>query len=251
LPVKMNTIAIILALLVAGSGVGQDVTPRSSGGISGFVRYPDGTPSAGATISAVTECKEMGYNRVQEVKTSTDGSFYVPPFLDVSCSRVRLSAEKLEDLWLKTGHGVFYGEDNGTTPVVEASESGSPTTTEIRLGNRGGSVSFRVWDVASHRFIYAELLVKRLPVPGAVFGSMQIATGRDGSPDTLLLPAGQYGISIGQYSCREAVYFTANPSRETLTVQAGERLTKDFSVDVRLIKPMKSYDNPRGKLCEP
>jgi hypothetical protein len=251
LPVKKNTIGIVLSLFVAGLGVGQDVPPRSSGGISGIVRYPDGTPSAGATVSAVTECKEMGYDRVQEVNTSTDGSFYVPRFLEVSCTRIRLSAKKVEDLWLKTGHEVFYGGDNGTTPLVEASESGSPTTTEIRLGNRGGSVSFRVWDVASHRFIYAELSVKRVPEPGAVFGSMQIATGRDGSPDTLLLPAGQYQISIDQYSCREAVYFTANPPRETLTVQAGERLGKDISVDVRLIKNMKSYDNPSGRRCEP
>ena len=193
----------------------------------------------------------MGYNRLQEVKTSTDGSFYVPPFLDVSCNQVRLSAKKVEDMWLKTGHEVFYEGENGTTPLVEASRSGLPTTTEIRLENRGGSVSFRVWDVASRRFIYAELFVKRLPVPGAVFGSMQIATGRDGSPDTLLLPAGQYEISVDQYSCREAVYFAASSPRETLTVQAGEKLATDFSVDVRLIKAMKSYDNPRGKRCEP
>lgn len=251
LPVEKNTIVIVLALFVARLAVGQDVVPRSSGGISGFVRYPNGTPSAEATVSAVTECKEMGFSRVQEVKTSTDGSFYVPPFQDVSCNRVRLSAKKVEDLWLKTGHEVFYGSDNGTTPVVEASQSGSPATTEIRLGNRGGSVSFRVWDVASHRFIYAELYVERLPVPGAVFGSMQTGTGRDGSPDTLLLPAGQYKISVEQYSCREAVYFTDTPPRETLIVQAGERMTEDFSVDVRLIKPTKSYDNPRGRPCKP
>jgi hypothetical protein len=251
LPVKNNTIGILLALCVAGLAVGQDALPRSSGGISGFVRYPDGTPSAEATVSAVTDCKEIGYNRLQEVKTSADGSFYVPPFLDVSCNRVRLSAKKLEDLWLKTGHEVFYGNDNGTTPVVEASQSGSPTKTEITLGHRGALVSFRVRDVATDRFIWAELHVERIPVPGVKFGSMLIATGRDGSPDTLLLPAGQYEISVTQYSCRELDYFTVSSRRENLTVEAGQRIAKDLSVDVRTIKPEKSYSNPRGKPCRP
>jgi hypothetical protein len=246
-----TTIGILLALFVAGLAVGQDAPSRSSGGISGLVRYPDGTPSAGATVSAVTECKEMGYNRLQEVKTFTDGSFYVPPLLDVSCNRVRLSAKKVEDLWLKTGHEVFYGEDNGTTPVVEASQSGSPTATEIKLGNRGALVSFRVRDAATDRFIWAGLDLERMPVSGAKFGSMTIATGRDGSPDILLLPAGQYEISVERYSCRGADYFAVSPPQETLTLESGQRITKDITVDVRLIKPMKSYSNPRGRPCQP
>jgi len=172
-----------LALVVA-LAVGQDIVPRSSGGISGVVRYPDGTPSAGATVSAVTECKdEVHVNFVQDVKTSTDGSFYVPPFLVSGCNRIRLSAKKVKDLWLETGRDVFYEGDNGTTPVVEAPRSGSPTTTEIKLGNRGALVSFRVRDAATDRFIWAGLYLKRMPLPAATFGSMQIATGRDGSPD--------------------------------------------------------------------
>jgi hypothetical protein len=249
--VNRNALNVALVLLLAAFAAGQHAVPRSSsGGISGVVRYPDGTLSEGATVFATTDCKNMSYNLVQEVKTLADGSFYVPAFLGADCKRVQLSAKKIEDLWLKTGNDVFYEGDNGTTPVVEASRSGSPTTTEIILGNRGGSVSFRVWDTASHRFIYAELHVKRMPVPGAVFGSMQIATGRDGSPDILLLPAGQYEISVEQFSCREATYFAANPPTEPLTVTAGERLAKDIYVDVRLIKPMKSYDNPRGRPCE-
>jgi hypothetical protein len=251
LPVKNNTIGIVLVLCAAGLAVGQDAVPGSSGGISGFVRYPDGTPSPGATVSAVTECKEMGYNRVQEVKASKDGAFYVPRFLDVSCNQVRLSAKNVEDLWLKTGHGVFYERDNGTTPVVEASQSGSPTTTEIKLGSRGALVSFRVRDAATDRFIWAGLDLERMPVSGAKFGSMTIATGRDGSPDILLLPAGQYVISVQRYSCWGSDYFTASPPRETLTVESGQRITKDITVNVRQIKPMKSYSNPRGKPCKP
>jgi hypothetical protein len=66
-----------------------------------------------------------------------------------------------------------------------------------------------------------------------------------------MLPAGQYEISVQQYSCREAIYFALSSRRETLTVEAGERLSRDISIDVRTIKAMKSYDNPSGKPCEP
>jgi hypothetical protein len=249
--VKKHTISVPLALALSAFAIGQQAGPRSSGGIDGLVRYPDGSPSAGATVWAITECKEMGYNSVQKVTTSSNGSFYVPPFMDASCNRVRLSAERSEDLWLKTGHDVFYGGDNGTTPVVEDSQSGSPTTTEITLGNRGALVSFRVRDTATDRLIWARLYIERMPVPGATFGSMLIGTGRDGSADTLLLPAGQYDISVEFYDCNGADYYTVSPPRETLTVEAGQRIAKDISVDVRLIKPMKSRNNPHGKPCRP
>jgi hypothetical protein len=248
----VKKIAILTWLAMVGLVVGQDIAPRSSGGISGVVRYPDGTPSAGATVSAVTECKDEAHvNYVKDVKTSTDGLFYVPPFLVSGCNRIRLSAKKVEELWLKTGHDVFYEGDNGTTPVVEAPWSGSPTTTEIKLGNQGSLVSFRVRDTATNRFIWAGLYLKRMPVPGAKFGSMMIATGRDGSPDTLLLPAGQYEVSVERYSCSAADYFTNSPPRETLTVEAGQRIAKDISVDVRLIRPVSSYSNPEAKPCKP
>lgn len=247
----MKRTRIGILLFVAGLALAQDSPRRSSGGISGFVHFPDGTPSVGATVSAVTECKEMGYNRVQEVNTSTDGSFYVPAFLDVSCNQVRLSASKVEDLWLKTGHEVFYGDDNGTTPLVEVSRVGSPSTTEITLGRRGASVSFRVWDVATNRFIWAGLHLERMPVPDAMFGSMYIATGRDGSPDTLLLPAGQYKVSVERYSCKGVDYLTVRPPQEIFAVEAGQRIAKDISVDVRLIKPVKSETNPNRTPCKP
>jgi len=246
----MNFITVPLVLVLSAFAPAQRAEPRPSGGVEGIVRYPDGTPSAGATVSAATECNEM-VNRVQEVKTSTDGSFYVPPFPDAHCNRVRLSAKKLEDLWLKTGHEVFYVGDNGTTPIVEASPSGSPTQTEIKLGNRGASVSFRVRDTATQRFIWSRLYLERMPVSGATFGSMLIGTGRDGSAETLLLPAGQYEVSVEWYDCEGADYFTVSPPRESLTVEAGERITKDITVDVRLIKPMKSSTHSHSKPCQP
>ena len=145
----------------------------------------------------------------------------------------------------------LYGRDNGTTTLVEASRADSLTTTEITLGWRGALVSFRVRDVATDRFIWAGLYLERMPVPGTKFGSMDIATGRDGSPDTLLLPAGQYKVSVERYSCKGVDYLTVRPHQEIFAVQAGQRIAKDISVDVRLIKPVKSKTNPNRTPCNP
>jgi hypothetical protein len=247
---RTGILATMIALTAAIAPSQNAVAPR--GGISGVVRYPDGSPSPNATVQAVTNCKSDAHvNLVQRVKTASDGTFYVAPFFSSGCNHIRLSAKKVEDLWLETGHDVFYEADNGTSPEVDAPWTGPPTATEIKLGKQGGLVSFRVRDMASDRYIRAELQLDRTPVPGAKFGSVRIATGRDGSPDTLLLPAGQYEIGIESYSCRDKDYFADHLLLESLTVEAGEKMEKDFSIDVRAIKPMRSYDNPKAKPCEP
>jgi hypothetical protein len=249
--VKKGIVVVSLILTVVGLAATQDKVPPK-GGVSGIVRYPDGSPSSNATVVAVTNCKDdIHISYVQEVRTSSDGSFYVPPFLASACNHIRLSAEKREDFWLKTGREVFYESDNGTTPEVDAPRTGPSVVTEIRFGKQGGLVSFRVRDVASNRFIYAELQLERTPPPETNFGSMRIATGHDGSPDTLLLPAGQYKIFLEGYSCRGKNYFTDGAPLEPLAVEAGGKLAKDFSVDARAIKPIRSYDNPKAKPCEP
>jgi hypothetical protein len=248
--VKKNPIVALLILVAGVLASAQDVTPRR-GGVAGVVRFPGGSPSPDATVLAVTNCKsDVHVSSVQEVKTSSDGSFYVPPFFASGCNHVLLSASKVEDFWLKTGREVFYEAENGTTLEVDAPWTGPPSTAEIKLDRQGGLVSFRVWDVASHQFIWAELRIKR-PVPGSQFDSVQIATGRDGSAFTRLLPAGQYEILVEQYSCHGTDYFSASPPRENLTVKLGQKTAKEISVDVRTIAPKSSYNNPTAKPCDP
>jgi len=248
---RKGIVGVSLILFVVGLAAAQDKVSRR-GGVSGVVRHPDGSPSSDATVVAVTNCKDdVHVNFVQEVKTASDGSFYLPPFLSSDCNHILLSAEKREDFWLRTGRDVFYGSDHGTTPEVDAPRTGEPIATEIKLGKQGGLVSFRVLDIASGSFIWAGLQLERAPVPDTKFGSMRIATGRDGSPDTLLLPAGQYKIFLESYSCHDKNYFTDDVPLGLLAVEAGERVAKDFSVDVRDIKPIRSYDNPKGKPCRP
>lgn len=238
-----------MVLLTVTAGRAQDLISSLAGHISGVVLFPDGAPASGAIVEAVTACPEDHVNFVQKVTTAEDGKFNIPPFFQNDCKRVRLSARK--GLWLKTGHNVFYGKQIGTTPIVELPESGFPQRTEIRLGELGGSVDFRVWDKATQRFIWAELSINRAPITGLKFGSMMIATGRDGSADTLILPAGTYEVSVDQFACKDRDYFARTPVRETVKVEAGKSITKDISLDVRSMQPRKTYNNPRGAFCVP
>lgn len=131
------------SIVIFGLGLdlaGAFVRATTGGGISGIVRYPDGSPSAGAKVTAITECDGMPFRLVQEARTSTDGSFHLPAFLGAECDKVRLYAEHVEELWLKTGPDVFYSGDNGTTPLVESAPGGPPgppAVPDILLGNRG------------------------------------------------------------------------------------------------------------------
>jgi len=247
--VKSALIQLVVLLAAVSNSIGQE-TSRGVFGISGVVQYPDGKPSAGATVTGVTACDREPYHLVQTTKTSIDGSFHLQPF-DSACNRIQLSASYIEEFWLKTGKDIFYPNENGTAPIVEAPATGSPAATVIRLGERGGLVDFRVWDKATKRFIWAGLYLARRPVPGAKFGSMQFFTGWDGSADTLFLPAGEYEYSVESYACNGAVYIAASPPHESLRVEAGQRVAKDLSLDVRQIKPVRSHNNPHGKSCNP
>jgi hypothetical protein len=131
--VKKGIIGTVLMLL-AGSVNGQVTSRPLPGGINGVVRLPVGAPLQGAIVTAKTDCKAVGevsLDFAQEVKTDADGSFYVPPFATGGCNRIRLVAKKTEDLWLETGRGIFYVEDNGSAPVVVIPSS---TSTEIKMG---------------------------------------------------------------------------------------------------------------------
>jgi hypothetical protein len=83
-------------------------------------------------------------------------------------------------------------------------------------------------------------------VPEADFNFMQI--NADSSAE--LLPAGHYNIFLESYSCNGKNYITDDVPLEPFTVEAGEKVTKDFSVDVRVIKSRPSSQNPMGKPCE-
>ena len=238
---KKDIVGLSLVLIVVGLSAAQESAPPA-GGVSGVVRYPDGSPSPQAEVWARSECEDDLVTLSKTVKTASDGSFYIPPFVSSHCDHILLTSEKPEDFWLRTGREIFYESDNGTTPEVDAPRMGNPILTEIRLGRQGGFVSVRVRDISSDRFIWAELRIERTPpAPEAAFNFMRISTN---SPP-LLLPAAQYNIFLESYSCHGKNYFTDSVRLEPLTVEVGKKVTKDFSVDVRVIKPISSAQNPK------
>jgi hypothetical protein len=190
--VKKDIVGLSLILIVVGLSAAQETVPPA-GGVSGVVRYPDGSPSPQAEVWARSECEDDLVTLSRTVKTASDGSFYISPFVRSHCDHILLTAEKPEDFWLRTGREIFYESDNGTTPEVDAPRMGNPILTEIRLGRQGGFVSVRVRDISSDRFIWAELRIERVPpAPEADFNFMNISTN---SPP-LLLPAAQYEIFL-------------------------------------------------------
>jgi hypothetical protein len=243
---KNDILGLSLLFVIVGLAAAQE-NVSLAGGVSGVVRYPDGSPSSYATVMAATNCDAGHLTLWKNVETANDGSFYVPPFLSSDCNHILLRAEKPGEFWLRTGRELFYESDNGTTPEVDAPRAGKPVVTEIKLGRRGGMGNVRVRDISSDRLIWAELRLARTPALDADFNSMQIATN---SP-ALLLPAAQYEVFLESYSCHGRNYFSDDVPLEPLTVGAGERVTKEFLIDVRTIKATRSAENPEGKPCEP
>lgn len=242
----MKRAIILLLLFFLGLAEAQTPSLHITGQVSGIVIFPDGSPVAGATVEAVTICKDEPFHLVQEVTTGENGEFNIPP--SGSCAQLRLSAKK--GLWLKTGQDVFYGKQIGTTPVVQL--NGTQQRVEIRLGEMGGRVDVRVWDRATQRFVYADLSIKRMPVPGLKFGFVEMtATGQDGSAGTLILPAGTYEFSVDGFACGTQKYYARHPVREQVHVSSGKILEKDISIDVRNIRASQSYNNPSGEYCKP
>jgi hypothetical protein len=240
-----NLAAAFVFLLLIIEGFAQDAKPIFR--VTGTVLFSDGASAPRASVEAVTACPEDSVNFVQETVASDSGEFQFA-FLNPDCRRVRISASK--GLWLKTGFDVFYGKQIGTSPVVELSP-GNPQHTEVRLGELGGRVNFRVRDTATGRFIWAGLSLERIAIPGEKFGSMTIATGKDGSADTVLLPAGGYEVSVNRFACNDREMFAASLVRKTINVVAGETIDADIIVDVRKIKPSKTSANPHGAYCTP
>lgn len=248
--VQKSIVGVSLMLIVVGVAVAQE-NVSLAGGVSGVVRGPDGLPSSHATVMATTNCPVDPAHPIsfsKTVKTASDGTFYVPPFLASHCNRILLRAEKPEDFWLRTGRELFYESDNGTTPEVIAPRTGKPVLTEIKLGARGGMLSVRVRDISRNRLIWAWLEIERVPAaPYADFNSMNIDT----HPGAVLLPAAQYRVFLKSYSCNGKNYFTDGVPLASLTVKAAEKVTKEYSIDLRAIKPTRSSENPDGKPCDP
>ncbi len=201
-------------------------------------------------MTAKTACDDMGYHLVSQAKSSEDGTFSIPPFGE-NCRRYQFSANKRSDFWMETGEDNLNGGLNGTSPAIDLSSTSDPNPVTIKLGQQGGRVDFQVWDIATKHFIYAMLSLKHQPVAGKTFGSEMFATGKDGAADTLLLPPGEYLVSIDSYQCRDRQYIPAAQMCFPLSVASGRQQQKEYRIDVRLIKASRALGTPYGRKCKP
>jgi hypothetical protein len=225
--------------------------------LRGKVIFSDGTPVSGAKVEATAICDGVSPGR--DTTTSEDGSFSFPLFhreeLDSihgnsSCKQYRFRASKEDAFWLHSDENVFAG----AAPAIHTVDIpvGFPLEpVQIVLDIRGGKVSFRVWDSATNRFVFAHLDLDHKPVEGKRFGSMLLATGEDGSADSRLLPSGEYTVEVKSYPCRAGQYWTARGPITSFTVESATRIEETIKIDVRNIKPLSGPNGHRLGNCKP
>ena len=222
--------------------------------LQGIVVFADGTAVKGAKVEMFAFCDETSLT--QNTTTGKDGSFSFPGFIrpaSVSshsfdnCRDFRFRASKIEDYWILSDENVFSGSSAPST----TSTPGLPSEPiRIVLRTRGGRVGFRVWDVATGRFIRADLDLERQPVKGKRFGSMLLATGLDGAADFELLPAGGYTVQVESYPCQSSEYRTNHGPILSFTIEPATQIEETIRIDVRNIKPLPRYDGHRLKNCK-
>jgi len=169
----------------------------------------------------------------EERTAANDGTFSFPVF-DPDCNRYRFSASKPSDFWLPSNQNVFTGVPSQPVQIV--------------LGPRGGKVQIQVWDVATDRFIRAQLDISRKTIAGKQFGSLQTATNLDGSAITELLPSGEYSVKVISYPCANVEYWTSNGPASSFIVKPETVLRETLRIDIRNIKPRPRFDgHPRPR----
>ena len=213
----------------------------------GQVMYPDGSPAAGAKVVAETTCTDSTIHMVDDTVTDSDGSFAFTTF-DSSCGRYRFTAEKRETFWLKTGKEVFYPQLNGTAPEIQLVDSTPPEPVLIQFGLRGAELEIAVWDEFTSRRIRAGLDVE---CPEAWCGAMGIATGKDGEPHTVFVPARRYRVTLNSYPCGAKKYFADGGPSITVDAIEGQRRSVELRINTRLVRAQSSYDNVKGAACLP
>jgi hypothetical protein len=216
--------------------------------INGQVIVADGTPVAGATVQATQDCFHGG-DAIETRKTisAADGTFSLPAY-DTRCSHYRLLASKEEDFWLPTDD--LMNSQFGPTPsqriVVDISSVTPSRPVIVVLNARGGKVAIRVRDVATGRFVFADLVYEK-PDQDKVLGA-SMPTGLDGSATVHLLPPGEYTVEVFSFSCGDSHqewHVTADGPKIFVLVRSGIELNQVIEIDSRKIKIRK---NSQGKL---
>jgi hypothetical protein len=225
--------------------------------LRGSVVFSDGMFVPGARVEAIAQCGGVGF--VQFTTTAEDGSFSFPVFhrkmlepneSEADCKEYEFRASKKEDYWLPSDENVFSGLEP-IIPILDLPLKLPVQPVRIVLRTRGGKVRFRIWDIATDRFVGATLTVDREPVEAKTFGSIMFKTSDDGTAATELLPAGRYSVEVNSYPCGANEYWTAVGPVSSFGVQAADNVDETIRIDVRNIKPLPGVHGRRRENCRP
>lgn len=234
---------------------GATLTAKAQGAqrLRGRVTLLDGTPVAEATVRASAICNERNSGdvhivRTQETRTEKDGTFSFPVF-DPDCNRYSFRASKLEDYWLPSDEAVF-SDTPPSAPAVNLSATTPAQAVQIVLRVRGGKVAFRVWDLATGRFVNASLELRRKS-HGNKYGSILLATGMDGSAATLLVPPGEYTAQLESYPCGNDQYFTLEGPVRSFFVKPGIQMEETIRMNSSNLNSELLFGRRRPQSCSP
>jgi hypothetical protein len=225
--------------------------------LRGRVVFADGMFAPGAKVEAILRCD--GFGIVKNTTTADDGSFSFHTFSQAEiapsdiadCKQYQFRASKREDYWLPSDGDAAFTSEHPALPAIGVPFRLPLEPVQIVLKFRGGKVRFRVWDIATDRFIGATLELDRKPVEGKKFGSMLFRISDDGTAAAELLPAGRYSVRVQSYPCGAEEYWTAIGPTSSFAVEAADNVDETIRIDVRTIEPLSGEHGRRRKNCKP
>jgi hypothetical protein len=229
---------LALALFFSPAKIQARGQPR----ITGKTVLADGTTVVGATVETTQDC-DHGGDAIETHKTvsAPDGTFSLSAY-DPNCSRYRLIASKETDFWLPSDDltNSKFGLTINERIVVDVSSASTSKPIVIVLKSRGGKVAIRVRDLATGRFVFADLWYQK-PDQNNLVGAL-IPTALDGSADTHLLTPGEYTVQVGSFTCGNShseAYLTADGPKISLIVRPAVKVNKIIEIDSRTVQVLK------------
>jgi hypothetical protein len=238
--------------LVAFLALGLFLSPaknqaRGEPKITGTILLVDGTAVAGATVETAQDC-DHGGDAIETRKSvsAADGTFSLPAY-DPRCSRYRLIASKETDFWLPSEDllNSEFGPWTNERIVVDVASVPPPRPVRIVLNSRGGKVAIRVRDLATGRFVFADLWYEK-PDQSNLVGA-DVPTGLDGSATVYLLTPGKYTVRVASFTCgnsHDESHITADGPTISVLVRPAIESNEVIEIDSRKIKALK---NDHGK----
>jgi hypothetical protein len=236
-----STPSLVALLALASSLLALRTQARGAPTITGKIVLADGKPVAGATVETSQDCDHGHSIETRKTVSAADGIFSLVAY-DPRCSRYRLVASKEKDFWMPSDDllGSTFGPTINERVVVDVSSNPPPEPVRIVLNSRGGKAAIRVRDLATGRFVYANLWFQK-PDQDNILGVL-VPTGLNGSASVHLWTPGEYTLQVSSFTCgssRSEEYVTAEGPKFALIVRPAAEVSEVIDIDSRTIKVLK------------